>query len=268
MLTFIEYLTEARGQSPFREKAKELYGYLKAIKGVRPYNYRDKITFSNVEVQKAEFGVEQTIKLDQSKATNLVDAPIDAEFTKMAKTVAMILGIKSTPKVEKKFKYERFTYFHRTITYTDILDGNFSIEYIAQMDSSEDKLTNHITHRVTLTGKKAAASPSSFSAFSNVMPGTIFSASWGYDMTIVEYWQVVKRTGKSVYVRPIASKTDGDGHAGNATPIKDSFTSSTATRCVLKGNPQDTTNKSVYININGHHGRVWDGKPNYYNTMD
>ena len=80
MLSFVEYLTEARGQSPFREKAKELYEYLKAIKGVRPYNYRDKITFSNVEAQKAEFGVEQTIKLDQSKATNLVDAPIDAEW--------------------------------------------------------------------------------------------------------------------------------------------------------------------------------------------
>lgn len=36
MITFIEYLTEARGQSPFREKAKELYGYLKAIKGANP----------------------------------------------------------------------------------------------------------------------------------------------------------------------------------------------------------------------------------------
>lgn len=180
----------------------------------------------------------------------------------------MILGIKSTPKVEKKFEYERHTYFHRTITYTDILDGNFSIEYIAQMDSSEDKLTNHITHRVTLTGKKAAASPSSFSAFSNVMPGTIFVAVWGYSMTLVDYWQVIKRTGKSVYVRPIASKKDGGGYEGNATPVKDSFTSSTATRCLLKGNPQDTTNKSVYININGHLGKVWDGKPNYYNTMD
>ena len=85
MLTFIEYLTEARGQSPFREKAKELYGYLKAIKGVRPYNFKDKITFSNVEVQKAEFGVEQTIRLDKSKATNLMDAPIDAEFAKQQK---------------------------------------------------------------------------------------------------------------------------------------------------------------------------------------
>ena len=157
MLTFVEYLTEARGQSPFREKAKELYGYLKAIKGAKPISYEDKVKFTTVGEQRAEFGVEQTIKLDQSKATNLVDAPIDAEFEKTCKTVAMILGIKSTPKVEKKFKYERFTYFHRTITYTAILDGNFSIEYIAQMDSSEDKLTNHITHRVTLTGKKSSS---------------------------------------------------------------------------------------------------------------
>lgn len=101
MLTFIEYLTEARGQSPFREKAKELYGYLKAIKGANPRSWQDKVNFSNVDEQKAEFGVRQYIKLNKSRATNLVDAPIDAEFEKTCKTVAMVLGIKGTPKITK-----------------------------------------------------------------------------------------------------------------------------------------------------------------------
>lgn len=101
MLSFTEFLTEARGQSPFREKAKELYGYLKSIKGSSPINWDDKVKFSNVGEQKAEFGVTQYIKLDKSKATNLVDAPIDAEFEKTCKTIAMVLGIKGTPKITK-----------------------------------------------------------------------------------------------------------------------------------------------------------------------
>lgn len=270
MLTFIEYLTEARGQSPFREKAKELYGYLKAIKGAKPISYEDKVKFTTVGEQRAEFGIKQYIKLDKSKTSVEIDAPIDTEFTKTAKTVATLLGIKGNvkPKVTTKHGKHFYTAFIRTIEYKGTIEDSYKIEYTATMTSDENKLEHNISHEVVLIGKKSTVKTSGFTDFPNIVPGTIFSASWGYDMTIVEYWQVVKRTGKSVYVRPIASKTDGDGHAGNATPVKDSFTSSTATRCVLKGNPQDTTNKSVYININGHHGKVWDGKPNYYNTMD
>ena len=267
MLTFIEYLTEARGQSPFREKAKELYGYLKAIKGSSPINWDDKVKFSNVGEQKAEFGVTQYIKLDKSKATNLVDAPIDAEFEKTCKTIAMVLGIKGTPKITKG-RGRGLDVFQRTVEYNGTIEDGYKIEYTATMKSDSEKIENTIRHEVILIGKKSDIKTTGFTDFPNVVPGTIFSTSWGYDMTIVDFYQVVKRTGKSVYVRPIAANKDGGGWSGTTTAVKDSFTSATATRCLLKGNPKDKTNESVYINIDGHLGRVWDGKPKYYNTMD
>lgn len=95
MITFIEYLTEARGQSPFREKAKELYGYLKAIKGANPRSWQDKVNFSNVDEQKAEFGVRQYIKLNKSRATNLVDAPLMLNLKKHVKPLLWYLVSKA-----------------------------------------------------------------------------------------------------------------------------------------------------------------------------
>ena len=44
-------------------------------------------------------------------------------------------------------------------------------------------------------------------------PGDIYSTSWGYDQTNVEFFQVVKRTVKSVWLRRISSEIrDRDGN--------------------------------------------------------
>lgn len=51
--------------------------------------------------KKPNLVLDKYIKLNKSRATNLVDAPIDAEFEKTCKTVAMVLGIKGTPKITK-----------------------------------------------------------------------------------------------------------------------------------------------------------------------
>ncbi len=56
--------------------------------------------------------------------------------------------------------------------------------------------------------------------------GTIFSMSWGYDQTNVNYFQVTRATAKGVYVREIGAKSV-PGTQGfmseNVTPVKDSF---------------------------------------------
>ena len=179
----------------------------------------------------------------------------------------MVLGIKGAPKITKG-RGRGLDVFQRTVEYNGTIEDGYKIEYTATMKSNSEKIENIIRHEVILIGKKSDIKTTGFTDFPNVVPGTIFSASWGYDMTIVDFYQVVKRTGKSVYVRPIAANKDGGGWSGTTTAVKDSFTSATATRCLLKGNPKDKTNESVYINIDGHLGRVWDGKPKYYNTMD
>ena len=269
MLTFIEYLTEARGQSPFREKAKELYGYLKAIKGAKPIDYDDKVKFTTVSEQKAEFGIRQHIILDKSKTSIEVDAPIDAEFTKTCKTIATLLGIKGSvkPKVTTSHGTSFFTAFIRKIEYKGTIEDGYKIEYTATMTSDENKLEHNIRHEVVLIGKKSSVKTSGFTDFPNVVPGTIFVASWGYDMTIVDYYQVVKRTGKSVYVREISGSKHG-GWSGTVTANKDSFVDTKTYRCVLSGDPKDKTNKSVSITVDGKYAKVWDGKERYYNSLD
>ena len=58
----------------------------------------------------------------------------------------------------------------------------------------------------------------------NVKVGDIFSGSWGYSMTIPEFYQVVKVTKQSVRVRKIGTKNVlGDGRCGHAEAIPDFF---------------------------------------------
>lgn len=62
-----------------------------------------------------------------------------------------------------------------------------------------------------------------------VHEGDIFVSSWGYSMTLVDFYQVTKvsKTGKSVNVRKLASKVVSgniDSPQGwYVTPIKDRF---------------------------------------------
>ena len=145
MLTFIEYLTEARVQSPFREQAKELYKYLKAIQGVRPYNFKDKITFSNVEIQKAEFGVEQTIRLDDEMLARFED------LTAHLKNVLITLGYSDEidgTKSDNLIKLltsgitEKREILYYTLTYNKNLTDEEKVSIYKAIDN-ELKLTNN-----------------------------------------------------------------------------------------------------------------------------
>lgn len=49
--------------------------------------------------------------------------------------------------------------------------------------------------------------------------GTIWATSWGYDQTNVEFFQVVRATEKSVWVREIQQ----EARDGRVWPIKDAF---------------------------------------------
>lgn len=107
------------------------------------------------------------------------------------------------------------------------------------------------------------ASASSFDFLPNIVPGTIYVSSYGYDMTLVDYYQVVRRSNKTIYLREIKSKIlSGGGYAGEKMPIKDDFKNDEIIRSVLSGDGD-------WIRI-GQHKRasLWDGKPDYYNTMD
>ena len=103
----------------------------------------------------------------------------------------------------------------------------------------------------------------------NVEVGDIFHCSWGYDMTINDYYQVVGLTpsGKSVRVRKLNKKlVDLDKYvSGREMPIKDNFTNDNIKLFRLQTSYRNTPE----IKINSYSwAMLWDGIPNYFNHWD
>lgn len=59
----------------------------------------------------------------------------------------------------------------------------------------------------------------------DIQIGDIFVSQWGYSMTLVDFYQVIDKVGKSTLVlREIQQERISDGYlSGRCTPIKDSF---------------------------------------------
>lgn len=109
-----------------------------------------------------------------------------------------------------------------------------------------------------------------------VHEGDIFVSSWGYSMTLVDFYQVTKvsKTGKSVNVRKLASKVVSGNinspQGGYVTPIKDRFEGEELRNKRLKAdygaNPRpmfkvnDCANAHLAdgINPNGYYMNTWD----------
>lgn len=56
--------------------------------------------------------------------------------------------------------------------------------------------------------------------------GDILYTSWGYEQTNVTFWQIIKTTDKSVWLRPIAKKTVEvqTSMSGTVEPVPNKFT--------------------------------------------
>jgi hypothetical protein len=55
-------------------------------------------------------------------------------------------------------------------------------------------------------------------------PGDIVYTSWGYDMTIVEFYQVIRCEGRRVWIKEICQKAEETGFmCGSTQPEKDRF---------------------------------------------
>lgn len=95
--------------------------------------------------------------------------------------------------------------------------------------------------------------------------GDILYSSWGYDQTNIDFFQVVKATDKSVWIREIEGIKEPKGHLhGEVTALKDKFCSWSL---IHKNNEAVSRNlknfnNTPYINIKGYNSAfLWDGKP-------
>lgn len=95
----------------------------------------------------------------------------------------------------------------------------------------------------------------------DVEVGDILYVSWGYDMTIVDFYRVIERKKASIKLETLAHKF---------TPQQDEVVP------IDKVIPNDKVDGKLFrlskhygvCQINGHIARYWNGKPKYYNTMD
>jgi hypothetical protein len=102
-----------------------------------------------------------------------------------------------------------------------------------------------------------------------VKVGDIFHCSWGYDMTINDYYQVVGLTpsGKSVKVRKLNKEivNSGEYFQGREMPIKDDFKTDHIRTLRLQTSYRD----EPQIKISSYSwANLWDGESDYFNHMD
>lgn len=110
--------------------------------------------------------------------------------------------------------------------------------------------------------------PDPIPALTENLIGKIIHRSWGYDMTINDFYLIVKQSGKSVVGEKIGTiRKEGDGYgygAGRETPDPKRRTGE-MTRFIVKPNRYD--GKYNFIG-NGEHHWLHDGGDVYFNTMD
>lgn len=96
-----------------------------------------------------------------------------------------------------------------------------------------------------------------------VMIGDVFAAQWGYEQTNVDFYQVVKKSTKTVTVAPIKSAGVDTGWCQReVVPIVDAFTANehvgmAGKRCTMQGFGSRPAIKICdYANA-----YLWDGSP-------
>lgn len=101
-------------------------------------------------------------------------------------------------------------------------------------------------------------------AMDAVQVGDIFTASWGYDQTNVDYYLVVARTKASVRVRQVATSTVaslGSGH-DRVMPAADQFVGDEMLKRLKAWSFGGKVTVSIYLETYCS-GYLWDGKDQY-----
>lgn len=89
----------------------------------------------------------------------------------------------------------------RPFAHYSFQDSERRERWIAALKESEDARQQY---RATTKNKRAEELSA---MMARLVPGTIVYASWGYDQTNIDYWQIVRRKGRTAWVRKIASWT-------------------------------------------------------------
>ena len=101
----------------------------------------------------------------------------------------------------------------------------------------------------------------------DVEVGDILMSSWGYSMSLVDFYKVIERKKSSIKLVNLKDKVvDGDGMSGKVVPTteteKDQYVDGKLFRIGTKWS------KDVVCQVNGHSVVYWNGKPQTFDKWD
>lgn len=109
--------------------------------------------------------------------------------------------------------------------------------YYASAERREALVLNWLERQVEFREERKAARREQRSFQHTLKGGDLLHASWGWEQTNNEYYQVVAVKGKSVILREVAQKKEySQSMSGTTRPIKDHFIGEPFSKRVLSGN--------------------------------
>lgn len=126
------------------------------------------------------------------------------------------------------------------------------------MAGAEQPSLSEILESASKTARRKA-SPAFSPQEAGIEVGTIFSSSWGYDQTNVDFYEVVGLTPKGVKIRKIAQSTEHEGYGQDRVSAEAGrFVGEVETK-ILRGSAD-----RPYLSMTSYStASIWDGSPKY-----
>ena len=257
MLTFSEFLLEAKTPS-FRSYVKETFGM---ISNLPNFSVKNKVSYGHIpNKESANFSIMKMLgKYDESNKDEN-QKKFREQGEKLKHSILTMLycpaGIVNA-KHKVDYEYKRGDEIEtQTISFTDT-KNRYNVKVVYKLIIEQWSM--FVQFDFELQGADTVAQ-TTFVDFPKFVPGAILHASWGYSMTINTYYEIVKRTNKTVYAVEIGKTAkDGAGLYGHEIPNP-----KVKKNTVYSGR----ISPSGYVKLDGKLCRIWDGKPNYYNSLD
>lgn len=98
--------------------------------------------------------------------------------------------------------------------------------YMFRSDAERTKMVESFIRSIASRVEHKAKALAERRAFRHTLQvGDVLVSSWGYDQTNIDYYQVTRRTAKTVSIRPIAGdRGSNDGWTGDCVPKPGRFT--------------------------------------------
>lgn len=262
MVSFYEFLTEAVKKPTFKSTIKDIYSTASLVKG---FNITQKIIFTTAnsreyakfELTKKDFA---NYKGDFSDLDAMHTWRLDTRATAQ-KNLNGFLTLFGCPKSSMNNIQNVSTNRSHEMLKVQFKDSN-GFDWIVQADIMTSLYGYaSLSIDVEIYGNAMTKQgEESFAEYPAFVPGAILWAQVSYTMTRNFYYIIESRDKKTIYCREIGSKVvDGDAQGYGHEVPNPHEKHSQLYKAVLRGDS---------VKIDGNRAVIWNGNPNYFNSLD